>query len=93
MTVTRPSVEKKSKSDNEESQAEELVNLEKIGKTPFKVKGTKDNTKKAKATKDKGKSNAHSSGKKKAAFTEMVGKETVDEKKIEYKICGVGFAV
>jgi hypothetical protein len=50
---------KKSKSDNEELQAEEVADLEKMGKTPLKVKRTKDSTKKAKAKKDKGKSTPH----------------------------------
>ncbi len=49
---------KKSISDDEESQAEEVVDLEKMEKTPLKAKGTKDSTKKAKAKKDKGKGNA-----------------------------------
>ncbi len=86
-------VQTKSKSDNEESQAEEVADLEKMRKTPLKVKGTKDSTKKAKATKDKEKSTASDSWKKKATFAEMVGKETVEEKKIDYKTCVVGFAV
>jgi hypothetical protein len=64
-----------------------------MGKTPLKFEGTKDSTKKAKATKDKGKSTTPDSGKKKAMFAEMVGKETVEEKEIEYKTCVVGFAV
>ncbi len=85
--------QKKSKSDNEESQAEKVANLETMGKMPLKVKGTKDSTKKAKATKDKGKSTAPNSGKKKATFAETVGKETVEEKEIKYKTWVVGFAV
>jgi hypothetical protein len=84
---------KKSKSDHEESQAEEVTNLEKMEKMPLKAKGTKDSTKKVKAKKDKGKSNTPDSGKKKATFAERVGKETVEEKEIEYKTCMVGFAV
>jgi hypothetical protein len=60
---------------------------------PLIVKGTKDSMKKAKATKDKGKSTAPDSGKKKAMFAKTVGKETVEEKEIEYKTCMVDFAV
>ncbi len=52
-------------------------------KTPLKAKGTKDNTKKAKAKKDKGKGNTLNSGKKKASFAETMGKEAVEEKEIE----------
>jgi hypothetical protein len=84
---------KSKSSDDEESQAEEVTDLEKMGKTPLKSKETKDSTKKAKAMKDKGKNNAPSSGKKKATFTETVGKETVEEKELEYKTWVVGFAV
>ncbi len=66
--------QKKSKSDDEESQAEEIANLEKMAKMLHKVKGTKDSTKKAKTIKDRGKSTAPNSGKKKATFAETVGK-------------------
>ncbi len=59
---------------------------------PLKVKGTKDSTKMAKATKDKGNSTTPNSGKKKATFAENVGKEIVEEKK-KYKTCMVGSVV
>ncbi len=67
--------------------------MEKMGKMLLKVKGTKDSTKKVKATKDIGKNTAPDSGKKEATFAETKGKETVEEKEIEYKTCVVGFAV
>jgi hypothetical protein len=84
---------KKSKSDNEESQAEEVADLEQMEKTPLKAKGTKDSAKKAKAKKDKGKGNTPDSGKEKATFAETVGKEAVEEKETKHKTCVVGFAV
>jgi hypothetical protein len=83
---------KKSKSDNEESEAHE-VDLEKMEKMPLKVKGKKDSVKKTKAKKDKGKSNTPESGKKKATISKTVGKDAVEEKEIDYKTCVVGFTV
>ncbi len=82
---------KKSKSDNKESH-EGVVDLEQMEKTPLKVKGTKSSTRKDKARIDKEK-NTPNSGKKKATFAEMVGKEEVKEKEIKYKTCVVGFAI
>jgi hypothetical protein len=61
-------------------------------KTPLKVKGMKSSARKGKARSDKEK-NTPDSGKKKATFAEMVGKEVVKEKEIGYKTCVVGFAV
>jgi hypothetical protein len=82
---------KKSKSDNEESH-KGVVDLEQMEKMPLKVKGTKSSARKGKARKDK-KKNTPDSGKKKATFAEMVGKEEVKEKEIKNKTCLVGFTV
>jgi hypothetical protein len=82
---------KKSKSDNKELH-KEVIDIEQMEKMPLKVKGTKSSTRKGKARIDKEK-NTPDSGKKKATFAEMVGKEEVKEKEIKYKTCVVGFAV
>ncbi len=84
---------KKSKSDDEDSQPKEVVNLEKMEKTPLKAKGTKGSRKKDKMKKVKGKNTPDIVGKKKATFTETVGKEDVKKKEMEYKTCVVSFAV
>jgi hypothetical protein len=84
---------KKSKSDDKDSQPEEVVNLEKMEKTPLKAKGTKGSGEKDKTKKDKGKNTPESTGKKKATFADTVGKEEAKEMEIEYKTCVAGFAV
>ncbi len=61
---------------------------------PLKMKGKRDNSaKKNKKKKDIGKSKFPEEGGKKATFAETVGKETVEEKAVDYKKCMVGFAV
>jgi hypothetical protein len=80
---------KKSRLDNKESEVQ--VDLEQISKTLLKAKGTTNSAKKKKKT---GKaSTPNTGGKKKATFAETVGKDTVEEKEIDYKTCVVGFAV
>jgi hypothetical protein len=73
----------KSKSDDEELGVHK-VNLEKMEKTPLKVKGKKDSVKKVKKKNKKGKSNTtKSGGRKKVTFAKTVDKDTVEEKEIE----------
>jgi hypothetical protein len=84
---------KKSKPDYKELEVHK-VDLEKMEKMPLTVKEKKDSAKKAKKKNKKGKRNTpKSGGRKKAPFAKTVGKDTMEEKEIEYKTCVVGFAV
>jgi hypothetical protein len=61
---------------------------------PFKTKGKRDDSaKQKKKKKDTEKSKSPKEGGKKATFAETVGKETVEEKAVDYKKCVAGFAV
>jgi hypothetical protein len=83
---------KKSRSDDEDSEVQ--VNLEQMEKTLLKVNGTKSSARKTKKKEETGKaSTPNTGGKKNATFTEMVGKDTVEEQEIDYKTCVISFTV
>jgi hypothetical protein len=83
---------KKPRSDDEDLELQ--VDLEQMEKTLLKVKGMKSSTRKTKKEKETRKaSTPNTGGKKKATFTETVGNNTVEEQKIDYKTCVVGFVV
>ncbi len=85
--------QKKTRSDGKDSEKHK-VDLKRMEKMPLKTKGKKDksawNKKKKKA---KGKEKSSGGGRKKATYAEIVGKETVEERVIDYKKCMVGFTI
>ncbi len=68
------------------------MDLKQISKTLLKAKGTTNGAKKTKKKTGKA-STPDTGGGKKATFAKTVGKDTVEEKEINYKTCVVGFAV